>query len=442
NAELEEQAKSLKATEELLQTQQEELQQTNEELEEKAQLLEEQNARIEETRAALQTQAEQLAVTSKYKSEFLANMSHELRTPLNSLLILSRQLADNAEGNLSDKQIRYADTIRQAGVDLMTLINEVLDLARIESGRIDVIPREFLLESVLASLRGTLRPLAKPGVELRVEPLDGIPPLETDEAKLTQILRNFVSNALKFTDRGSVTMRATLTEAGDRVRIEVADTGIGIEPAELERIFEEFVQVAGAHQVGVKGTGLGLSVSRGLATLLGGEVGVSSAPGTGSAFWVEIPVAYVPRTADDPTRPGEAASPTVLVIDDDATARYLIHHQLAAQGLRLLEAGTGADGVELARRDHPDVVVLDLSMPDVDGLEVLDRFRAVDGMDRTPVIVHTGRRLTDAERRVIDRARATIVAKDAGPGAIAAAVRSAIARPEAAGGTATGRNGR
>jgi CheY-like chemotaxis protein len=132
----------------------------------------------------------------------------------------------------------------------------------------------------------------------------------------------------------------------------------------------------------------------------------------------------------------------VLVIDDDATARYLIHHQLAAQGLRLLEAGTGADGVELARRDHPDVVVLDLSMPDVDGLEVLDRFRAVDGMDRTPVIVHTGRRLTDAERRVIDRARATIVVKDAGPGAIAAAVRSAIARPEAAGGTATGRNGR
>jgi signal transduction histidine kinase/CheY-like chemotaxis protein len=404
--------------------------------------LEETNRGVVALYAELEDQAERLRRADELKSRFLSRVSHELRTPINSIVALSRLLADRVDGELTEGQATQVGYIQAAGAELSDLVNDLLDLARIESGRIDVIPREFLLESVLASLRGTLRPLAKPGVELRVEPLDGIPPLESDEAKLTQILRNFVSNALKFTDRGSVTMRATLTEAGDRVRIEVADTGIGIEPAELERIFEEFVQVAGAHQVGVKGTGLGLSVSRGLATLLGGEVGVSSAPGTGSAFWVEIPVAYVPRTADDPTRPGEAASPTVLVIDDDATARYLIHHQLAAQGLRLLEAGTGADGVELARRDHPDVVVLDLSMPDVDGLEVLDRFRAVDGMDRTPVIVHTGRRLTDAERRVIDRARATIVAKDAGPGAIAAAVRSAIARPEAAGGTATGRNGR
>jgi signal transduction histidine kinase len=395
--------------------------------------LEETNRGVVALYAELEDQAERLRRADELKSRFLSRVSHELRTPINSIAALSRLLADRVDGELTEGQATQVGYIQAAGAELSDLVNDLLDLARIEAGRVDVIPREFLLQSVLSSLRGTLRPLARPGVELRAEDVDAIPPLHTDEGKLTQILRNFVSNALKFTEAGSVTMRATLTEAGDRVRVDVVDTGIGIDPADLDRVFEEFVQVAGAHQIGVKGTGLGLSVSRGLATLLGGEVGVTSEPGTGSTFWVEVPVSYAPRTRDFESPPPAAASPTVLVIDDDATARYLVHHQLAVQGLRLLEAGTAAGGVELARRDRPDVVVLDLSMPDLDGLEVLERLRATEGLGGTPVIVHTGRRLTDDERRTIHRARATIVSKDAGPGAIASAVRAAIPRtgPEA-----------
>ena len=394
--------------------------------------LEETNRGVVALYAELADQAERLRRADELKSQFLSRVSHELRTPINSIVALSRLLADRVDGDLTEGQATQVGYIQSAGSELSGLVNDLLDLARIESGRVEVVQREFLLESVLASLRGTLRPLARPGVELRVELSDGIPPMDTDEGKLTQILRNFVSNALKFTDRGSVTIRAVHDASRDRVRIEVADTGIGIDPADLSRIFEEFVQVPGAHQVGVAGTGLGLSVARGLAGLLGGEVGASSVPGSGSTFWVELPASHSPRPEASATRPAAPSSPTVLVVDDDPTARYLTRHQLAGLGFRLLETGTGADGVELARRDRPDVVVLDLSMPDVDGLEVLARLRATADLETTPVIVHTGRRLTEDERAAIEGAGARILSKDAAPGAIAAAVRAAVTDPDAA----------
>src|SRR5579862_1345451 len=217
NSELEQQAQTLKASEELLQTQQEELQQTNEELEEKAQLLEEQNRRIEIknreielARMALQERAEQLALSSKYKSEFLANMSHELRTPLNSLLILAKLLAENADKNLTEKQVEFASTIRQSGVDLLELINDILDLSKVEAGRMDVYPDEVTLSDVRDYVDRTFRQLAEQkGLELSVEIVGAsVPPtIVTDEKRLQQVLKNLLSNALKFTDEGGVTMR-------------------------------------------------------------------------------------------------------------------------------------------------------------------------------------------------------------------------------------------
>jgi CheY-like chemotaxis protein len=241
-----------------------------------------------------------------------------------------------------------------------------------------------------------------------------------------------VSNALKFTDRGEVIVRAAFDQPGGRLRVEVSDTGIGIDEADLDRIFDEFVQVPGAHQIGVKGTGLGLSVSRGLAALLGGDVGAISAPGSGSTFWVDVPAIHVRRGADEASPAASASSATVLVVDDDPTARYLVHHQVAAHGLRVVEAGTGADGIEIARREGPDVVVLDLSMPDLDGLEVLARLRADAATASIPVIVHSARQLTDDERRTIDGFRASVVAKDASPGSVAAAVERSLGSGRAA----------
>lgn len=390
--------------------------------------LEETNRGVVALYAELEDQAEQLRRADELKSRFLSRVSHELRTPINSIVALSRLLADRVDGELTEGQATQVGYIQSAADELSGLVNDLLDLARIESGRVEVTPREFVIDELFGALRGTLRPLARPGVELRFEPTHGIPPLYTDEGKVGQIVRNFVSNALKFTEAGSVTVRAAFDPGAGRLRIEVADTGVGIAPDDLERVFDEFVQVPGAHQVGVKGTGLGLPVSRGLATLLGGEVGVTSAPGAGSTFWVDVPAIHVTRRADGDTPATQRTEGTVLVVDDDATARYLVHQQLAAQGLRLVEAATGEEGVELARGERPDVVVLDLSMPDLDGLEVLARLRAVADSATLPVIVHTARQLTRDELRAIDRAGATLLGKDARPGAVAASVRAALER--------------
>ncbi|MFN2628057.1 MAG: HAMP domain-containing protein [Gaiellaceae bacterium] len=316
NAELEQQAQTLKASEELLQTQQEELQQTNEELEEKAQLLEEQNRRIEIknreielARAALEEKAEQLALSSKYKSEFLANMSHELRTPLNSLLILAKLLADNAEQNLTDKQIEFARTIYQAGSDLLDLINDILDLSKVEAGKMDVEVRDVPLGDVRDYVERTFLPLAEQkGLGLDVEILGAnIPPtVETDEQRLQQILKNLLSNAVKFTDAGSVTLRIelaeehmqfageSLTRADSVIAFSVVDTGVGIPDDKLKLIFEAFQQADGTTSRRYGGTGLGLSISREIARLLGGEIRVASRPGEGSTFTLFLPARYVP----------------------------------------------------------------------------------------------------------------------------------------------------
>ncbi|HEX6746100.1 MAG TPA: HAMP domain-containing protein [Longimicrobium sp.] len=327
NAELEAQARTLKASEEALRDQQEELQQVNEELEEKASLLAEQNRKVEQKNAEVETarreleeKAEQLALSSKYKSEFLANMSHELRTPLNSLLILGRLLADNKDGNLSEKQVEYANTILASGTDLLNLINDVLDVSKVEAGKMEINPTDVYLQDVAGYVDRSFRPVAEQkGVALVVnlEP-DAPETLWTDGQRLQQVIKNLLSNAFKFTHEGSVTLTVrradksrrfgnpVLDQADEVVAFAVADTGIGIARDKQKMIFEAFQQADGTTSRKYGGTGLGLTISREISRLLGGEIRVESAEGEGSTFtlflpreWPGEPHGYHPDEDDD-----------------------------------------------------------------------------------------------------------------------------------------------
>jgi len=310
NSELEQQARTLKQSEEMLKDQQEELQQVNEELEEKASLLAEQNKKVEQknsevesARVALEEKAEQLSVSSRYKSEFLANMSHELRTPLNSLLILARLMSENRDGNLTPKQIEYANTILTSGSDLLNLINDVLDLSKVEAGKMEVNPTELSVTDFRDQVEKSFRPLADQkqlGFTVEVHP--GTPArIVTDGQRLNQVLKNLLSNAFKFTHQGHVTLTIRSAERGRRfanssldnassvVAFAVSDTGIGIAKDKQRLIFESFQQADGATSRKYGGTGLGLSISREIARLLGGEIRVESTPGVGSTFTLFLP---------------------------------------------------------------------------------------------------------------------------------------------------------
>jgi signal transduction histidine kinase/DNA-binding response OmpR family regulator/HAMP domain-containing protein len=458
NTELEQQAQTLKASEELLQTQQEELQQTNEELEEKAQLLEEQNRRIEIknreielARTALQERAEQLAISSKYKSEFLANMSHELRTPLNSLLILAKLLAENTEGNLNEKQIEFAQTIHTAGTDLLELINDILDLSKVEAGKMEVNTGEVKLADVREYALRTFRPLAEEkGLELTVE-IHGasVPPtIVTDEQRLQQVLKNLLSNAVKFTDDGGVTLRIEEAPAGAQfaspglahadsvLAFSVIDTGIGIPEDKLRLIFESFQQADGTTSRKYGGTGLGLSISREIARLLGGEIRVQSEPGRGSTFTLYLPASYValeappselraledrldtlvaegralidetnvvleepeldprlllPNEVEDDREDIEQGDRVVLIVEDDATFARTVLDVARSRGFKGIVALRGDAGLALAHEFRPDAIVLDMELPVMDGWTVLDHLKHHPGTRHIPVhIVSAG----------------------------------------------------
>jgi signal transduction histidine kinase/CheY-like chemotaxis protein/HAMP domain-containing protein len=430
-----------------LQSQQEELQNTNEELQEKARLLahqnvevERKNQEVEHARKALEEKAEQLALTSKYKSEFLANMSHELRTPLNSLLILSDQLSKNPDGNLSSKQTEYAKTIHASGHDLLMLINDILDLSKIESGTVVVDIGELRLADLHSYVDRTFRHVAESkGLDFSVDLHPALPrAIHTDSKRLQQVIKNLLSNAFKFTRAGHVALTIRPAEGGtcsdndvlnrteSVLAFSVSDTGIGISADKQQIIFEAFQQADGSTSRKYGGTGLGLAISRELARLLGGEIRLASAPGLGSTFTLYLPETYSQQSSlrrvvparvpppsdlvvptsehavvvDDPPpvvvneagddrdrlTPGDAI---LLVIENDTAFARLVVDAAHEAGFKALVTSFGGDALTLTRQHRPSAITLDISLPDIDGCRVLARLKNDVTTRHIPVTVIT-----------------------------------------------------
>jgi signal transduction histidine kinase/ActR/RegA family two-component response regulator len=394
------------------------------------------NAELEDTNrgvvalyAELDEKADTLRRADEIKSRFLSNMSHEFRTPLSSMRALSALLLDDRDSPLTAEQRRQVGYIRQAADDLSELVNDLLDLAAVEAGKTVVRPAEFDLRNLFAALRGMLRPLfVNESVALVFEEPEGVPPLRTDEGKVSQILRNFLSNALKFTERGEIRVTARLAPDGASVVCSVADTGMGIAAEDQERIFEEFTQLDNPVQKRVRGTGLGLPLVRKLATLLGGHVSVESTLGLGSTFTATIPLVYAGAEAQAaaPMSGGPVLdpapipvlvvdtrrSPRVLVIDDDEIYRYLVRTRLTEARFTVQEAGGGAEGLLQARAQCPQAIVLDLVMPEMSGFEVLARLKQDPLTADIPVVVLTSKSLSSEERRMLAPHAARIVSKE------------------------------
>jgi CheY-like chemotaxis protein/CHASE3 domain sensor protein len=422
NEELDAQASALKASQKQLETQQAELEQTNDNLSQQSQLLERQNLALAERQAEIVAKARELERASQFKSDFLSNMSHELRTPLNSSLILAKLLAENRDGNLSAEQIKFAETIYTAGNDLLLLINDILDLSKIESGKMEVHPTSVSLEAVRDGLLRTFEPIALERQLGFAVSLDAASPasIETDAQRLDQVLKNLISNALKFTERGDV--RVHVQGVDDRVRFSVRDTGIGIAEHQQSIIFEAFRQADGTTNRKYGGTGLGLSISRELARLLGGDISVSSEPGRGSTFTLDIPRVYAGPSEERPVAPRRSAparqllrerrpalaldasrdavpesrrapivlepgARAVLVIEDDEAFALVMKDVAREAGFQCIVAGTAQQGFDLAKKHLPTGIVLDMKLPDHTGLSVLDRLKRDPDTRHIPVHV-------------------------------------------------------
>ena len=410
-----------------LQTQQKELQQTNEQLAQKAQQLAEQNyeverknQEIEQARRALEEKARELALTSKYKSEFLANMSHELRTPLNSILVLGQQLAENPDGSLTAKQVEFARTIHGAGTDLLNLISDILDLSKIESGTVSVDAEEIFFGALLETVSRPFRHEAenrKIHFDVTNDPRLGRS-LVTDSKRLQQVLKNLLSNAFKFTEQGGVRLSVSsaaegwsadhpiLSGAGSVIAFAVSDTGIGIPPEKQRIIFEAFQQADAGTSRKYGGTGLGLAISRELASLLGGEIQLKSAPGQGSTFTLYLPQTYVgpvmanvPRTEksgsqtanpifittvtaveqearfEDDRNNLQEGDAVLLIVEDDPHYSRVLCDLSRDKGFKVLSAMTGAEALSLALEYHPSAISLDVFLPDMLGWTVLNHLK-------------------------------------------------------------------
>ncbi|WP_433868614.1 HAMP domain-containing protein [Saccharopolyspora sp. CA-218241] len=436
-------AQQLRERSEQLQTQQDELRRSNTELAEKATLLasrnrdiELKNLEIEQARQDLEDRARELSRASAYKSEFLANMSHELRTPLNSVLIMAKLLAEDREGTLTPQQVDLARTIHQAGTDLLRLINDVLDLAKVEAGRMNLLTAEVELAELAADLDALYRPVAEDaglGFDVVVDP--SVPPtLRTDRDRLEQVLRNLLSNAVKFTDRGRVELRvrpASPTEVGaaelrcapQRVALEVRDTGRGIPEDQLSRVFEAFQQVDATAVREHGGTGLGLSISQELTALLGGELAVRSEPGRGSTFAVFLPTAPPEEEpADEAVVPLRAEPETgvrprfdgerVLLVDDDERGARALAMLLEQHGLEVVTAGDAFAGIS-ALREHEDVraVLMDVMMPELDGDAAIRLIREMPRYRELPIIAVTAKAMPADRERSLEAGATDCVAK-------------------------------
>ncbi|EIT72022.1 response regulator [Hydrocarboniphaga effusa] len=416
NEELEEQSRALKESQARLEGQQAELEQTNSQLEEQAQQLEAQRNDLAAAQEGLTERASELERANQYKSQFLANMSHELRTPLNSSLILAKLLADNKSGNLTPEQVRFAQTISSAGNDLLTLINDILDLSRIEAGKIDITPESINVARSIDTLLRSVEPMARQkGLALKWEIEPGTPErIDTDAQRLGQIIKNLLSNALKFTERGEIRLRVFAIDDG--IGFAVRDTGIGIAPEQLDLIFEAFQQADGSTHRKYGGTGLGLSISRDLARLLGGDLTVQSTVGEGSVFTLVLPRVYVDGAVPMPlaTPLGPAASimipepvtlalstsvshssgpalvkpeveddrhhlapdaRVILVIEDDVRFAAILRDLTHEMGFSSVVTHTAGDGLAAATQYRPIAILLDMNLPDHSGLGVLDQLK-------------------------------------------------------------------
>ncbi|MGW4553244.1 HAMP domain-containing protein [Streptomyces sp. NPDC004365] len=424
-------------------------------LQERSDELQKQQAELQRSNAELEEKAALLATSSQYKSEFLANMSHELRTPLNSLLILARLLSDNPEGHLSDQDVQFATTIHRSGSDLLQLINDILDLSKIEAGRMDVRPKRLPLNKLLDYVHATFRPLTLDrGLAFEVTVGPDVPrEMYSDEQRLQQILRNLLSNAIKFTATGKVELTVDLVKDLDHrhtrenteaaIAFAVSDTGIGIAPEKLPVIFEAFQQADGTTNRKYGGTGLGLSISREIAGLLGGKIIAESAPGQGSTFTLYVPVVGPGHTATGPTSLEQPASvpeqlstehctgpdtddawpaPTkleawksgragqvlpgrrVLIVDDDIRNVFALTHVLGRVGMPVLYAENGREGIETLER-HPDValVLMDIMMPEMDGYETISHVRRTPRWADLPIVALTAKAMPGDREKSIAR---------------------------------------
>jgi CheY-like chemotaxis protein/CHASE3 domain sensor protein len=454
NERLADQAGTLQASEELLQQQQQELQQSNEELqqlnielEKKAELLElqkqeveDKNNQLEEAQKSLEAQASELEVSSKYKSQFLANMSHELRTPLNSLLILAKLLSENTEGNLTSKQIEYSSTIYGAGNDLLGLINDILDLAKIESGTMSFDYYQLPLVELKYYLERTFKQLAlTKGLNFVLDFTSNLPSsIDTDTKRLQQVLKNLLANAFKFTERGEVRLtvnfashgwsiqNTTLSQASSVIAFSVSDTGIGIAPEKQKIIFEAFQQADGSTNRKHGGTGLGLSISREIARLFGGEITLTSQLGKGSIFTLYLPINSAERSSAElkvlsaESSPNSALSTqhsaltpqhsalstqhsllfddrkniqpgerVLLIIEDDVSFGHILFEMAQQYGFKSIIAQNGNSGLSLARQSKPSAILLDIDLPGIDGWMLLDRLKHDVNTRHIPVHIMT-----------------------------------------------------
>jgi CheY-like chemotaxis protein len=420
NEELEVQARSLKESQGQLESQQAELEQTNAQLEEQAQLLGHQRDDLATAQAVLAERAAELERANQYKSEFLANMSHELRTPLNSSLILAKILADNRNGNLTAEQVKFAETISSAGNDLLAIINDILDLSKIESGKVELAPQTVVIARIMDDLVRTFQPVAQiKGLTFEVGTAPDAPErMETDSQRLSQILKNLLSNALKFTEAGAVSLHVHPGGA-ETVRFDVQDTGIGISEHQREIIFDAFRQADGSTHRKYGGTGLGLTISRDLARLLGGDISVTSTPAEGSTFTLTLPLVYrssaeprVNPTAHAPVVPSRQASSAaqtqlphrqalvaddsqqikadsrlILIVEDDPAFAAILRDMAREQGFQCIVTHTANDALAAVTTYRPKGILLDMNLPDCSGLGVLDQLKRNPHTRHIPVHV-------------------------------------------------------
>ncbi|MEO7114712.1 MAG: response regulator [Caldimonas sp.] len=428
NEELEEHSRVLKESQAMLESQQAELEQTNSQLSGQAEMLEHQNNALSVAQSELGERAGQLERSNQVKSEFLANMSHELRTPLNSTLILAKLLADNKDGNLSAEQVKFAQTISSAGNDLLTLINDILDLSKIEAGQVEVSVEPVLLARVADGLRQTFEPMAAQKKLRFVATVEPTAPasIASDPQRLAQILRNLIANALKFTEKGEVSLRVFAAD-DDHVSFAVRDTGVGIDKAHHGVIFEAFRQADGSTHRKYGGTGLGLSISRDLARLLGGDIALTSAPGEGSTFTLTLPrriVAAAPERLGDRPTAASASRPTtpnrgpsrsfapippvapaadrvfdddreelrpgarlILVIEDDVRFAAILRDLAHEMDFQCVLTHTAGEGLAAASTYRPSAILLDMNLPDHSGLGVLDQLKRNPHTRHIPVHV-------------------------------------------------------